>query len=428
MISRDAFGARAVALNGLSNVLRRRLALDDALDLSGLEEERERGFARLLVATTLRRLGQIDALIAHCLKDPLPAKASLAQDILRMGVAQLVFLEVPPHAVVDTAVNMAKAAKLTAHQKLINAVLRRISREGRALADAQDAPRLNTPPWMWQSWSAAYGAATARAIGEAHLHEAPLDISVKGDPALWAGPLEAEILPGGTLRRAAGGQVSALPGYAEGAWWVQDAAAALPARLLGDITGKRVADLCAAPGGKTSQLAAAGARVTALDRSEKRLDRLMKNLDRLDLWAEVVTADAAVWRPDSPLDAVLLDAPCSATGTLRRHPDALWLKHPADIAKLAATQDRLLLAALDMLKPGGTLVYCTCSLQYEEGAERIDALLAGHAPARRIPITAADLGGWSEGVTAVGDLRSLPCHMAEKGGMDGFFAARLERL
>jgi 16S rRNA (cytosine967-C5)-methyltransferase len=426
-LSRAHFGARAAALEALTKVLRRRLPLDEALDPSGLEE-RDRGFARLLAAATLRRLGQIDALLARCLEHPLPAKAALAEDILRLGALQLVFLAVPPHAAVDTAVEMARGAGLSAHVKLVNAVLRRLSRDGRAWAAEQDEARLNTPDWLWDSWMTAYGEPTCRAIALAHLAEPPLDLSVKSDPEAWAARLEAELLPTGTLRRAPGGQIAELPGFNEGGWWVQDLAAALPARLLGDLAGKKVADLCAAPGGKTLQLAAKGAEVIALDRSASRLERVSANLTRLGLSAEVVAADAATWRPKALLDAVLLDAPCSATGTLRRHPDAAWTKRPEDVAKLAVTQSRLLAAALEMLKPGGVLVYCTCSLQRSEGVQRIEALLSGGAPARRLPIAANELGGLAELLTPAGDLRSLPCHLGEKGGMDGFYAARLERL
>lgn len=428
LFSRQLFGARAVAVEALSTVLRRHQSIDEALDLSEIADERDRGFARLLLATTLRRLGQIDALIDACLEHPLPTRAAMAHDLMRLGVAQLLFLNTPAHAAIDTAVEMAKAAGMTGLEKLVNAILRRLSREGRDMLAAQDAERLNSPDWLWQSWCTAYGEDTARAIARAHQGEAPLDLSVKGDAALWAERLEADLLPTGSLRRHQGGLVPTLPGYDEGAWWVQDAAAALPARLFGDVTGKHIADLCAAPGGKTAQLAAAGAIVTALDRSAKRLTRLGDNLDRLALTAEVITADAAQWTPSALLDGILLDAPCSATGTLRRHPDALWNKHPDDIAKLTVTQDRLLRAAIDMLKPGGLLVYCTCSMQPEEGIERIDALLADGVPVRRVPIQANEIGGLTELLTSAGDLRTLPCHLAEQGGLDAFYAARLERL
>lgn len=419
--------ARHAALEGLAGVLRRHHGLDETLSVDGLDD-RDRAFARLLLATALRRLGQIDALIAHCLDRPLPPKAATVQDILRLGAVQLLFLGVAPHAAVDTAVRMTREAHADAHAKLVNAVLRRLDREGAALVADQDAARLNTPPWLWESWSVAYGETLCRAIAEAHLVEAPLDISVAADAVAWADRLAALRLPTGTLRRTAGGVISQLPGFEDGAWWVQDAAAALPARLLGDVREKRIADLCAAPGGKTAQLAAAGGRVVALDRSARRLERLKDNLSRLHLDAEIVTADATGWRPEAPLDAVLLDAPCSATGTLRRHPDAAWTKRPEDVAKLSATQARLLAAAAEMVAPGGLIVYCTCSLQPEEGGERIDAVLADGAPLRRRPITPEEIGGLGELITPCGDLRSLPCHLGEKGGMDGFFAARLERL
>jgi 16S rRNA (cytosine967-C5)-methyltransferase len=239
--------------------------------------------------------------------------------------------------------------------------------------------------------------------------------------------LQAELLPTGSLRRAAGGAIDVLPGFAEGAWWVQDAAAALPARLLGEVAGRPVIDLCAAPGGKTLQLAAAGARVTAIDRSAPRLERLRQNLARLGLHADVLAADAAEYRPPEPAAAVLLDAPCSATGTIRRHPDVARTRRPGDLAALAGVQDRLLDAALAMLRPGGLLVYCVCSLQPEEGPARIDALLQRDTGVERLPIAAAEIGGLAAAITADCDLRTLPSHWAEIGGLDGFFACRLRR-
>ena len=314
------------------------------------------------------------------------------------------------------------------YKGLVNAVLRRLAREGQALAAGQDAARLNTPDWLWASWSAAYGAETTRAIAEAHLADPPLDLSVKRDAEAWAERLGARVLPTGALRLPPGtGDVARLPGYDDGAWWVQDAAAALPARLLGEVAGRRVLDLCAAPGGKTAQLAAAGAEVTAVERSEARLGRLRDNLARLGLAAATVTADAAEWRPPAPAEAVLLDAPCSATGTLRRHPDIAHLKGPEQLSALTALQDRLLAAALGMVAPGGLLVYAVCSLQPEEGPQRIAALLSGGAPAARIPVEPGELDGLEELVTPEGDLRTLPCQLAEAGGMDGFYTCRLRR-
>jgi 16S rRNA (cytosine967-C5)-methyltransferase len=292
----------------------------------------------------------------------------------------------------------------------------------------QDAPRLNTPDWLWRSWAASYGEATARAIATAHLKEAPLDLTLRYDAEAWSEKLQGNLLPTGTLRRSAGGSVMALPGYAEGAWWVQDAAAALPARLFGEVQGREIIDLCAAPGGKTAQLACAGARVTAVDRSARRVERLVANFDRLALPIEAVAADALTWRPPEQVEMVLLDAPCTTTGAIRRHPDVPHLKLPEDVARLAVVQDNLLRAAIDMLRPGGTLVYCTCSLEPEEGPHRIDALIRGGAPVERRTIEPEEIGAEPDWITAKGDLRTLPCHFAEYDGVDGFFSSRLTKL
>ena len=422
---------RAAALDLLDSVLAGKRPLDEALDthprLDRLDA-RDRAFARMLAATTLRRLGQIDDLLDRCLEKPLTGKARPALDLLRLGTCQLVFLGTPPHAAVSTAVDLAEARRLGPYKKLVNAVLRRIAREGAAMAATQDAARLTTPDWLWQSWSKTYGEATCRAIAEAHLKEAPLDLTVKNDPVGWAATLGATLLPTGSLRLAEGrGTIQDLPGFGEGAWWVQDAAAALPARLLGPVDGKRVLDLCAAPGGKTAQLAAAGARVTAVDRSTKRLHRLTGNLMRLGLSAATVAADAATWRPTTPADAALVDAPCSATGTIRRHPDIPRLKGPDDVAAMATLQVRLLTAAVDMVRPGGILVYCVCSLQPEEGPAVVRKVLESGVPVEPVPILAAEVGGLDQLLDREGRLRTLPCHLPGAGGLDGFFIARLRR-
>lgn len=420
--------ARQAALDLVYSVLRRKRPLDDAIDenpsmrqLSG----RDRAFARLLVATTLRRLGQIDALIALCLSTPLPPRAAAVHDVLRLGIAQLLFLRTPAHAAVATSVDLVHSRGFLSHKGLVNAVLRRLSVEGAERAEAQDAARVNTPDWLWQSWTRSYGENTARAIATAHLKEAPLDLTLRHDAQGWCGKLQGTLLPTGTLRRPAGGSVVALPGYSEGAWWVQDAAAALPARLFGDLAGREVVDLCAAPGGKTAQLASAGAQVTAVDRSPRRLERLLANFGRLDLPIEAVAADALTWRPSRPIDAVLLDAPCTTTGAIRRHPDVPHLKLPEDVARLSAVQQNLLLAAIEMLRPGGTLVYCTCSLEPEEGLQRVEAVLRGGLPVMRQPIDPDEIGADPDWITAQGDLRTLPCHFAAYDGVDGFYCARL---
>jgi 16S rRNA (cytosine967-C5)-methyltransferase len=364
-------------------------------------------------------------LIAECLSTPLAPRAAAVHDILRLGIAQLLFLRTPPHAAVATSVDIAHSRGFMSHKGLVNAVLRRLSIEGSACIEAQDAPRLNTPDWLWRSWIRAYGEATARAIATSHLKEAPLDLTLRNDADTWCAKLQGILLPTGTLRRAAGGSLVSLPGYAEGAWWVQDAAAALPVQLFGDLAGRNVVDLCAAPGGKTAQLAAAGAQVTAVDRSTRRLERLVANLERLALPIEAVAADGLTWRPPQPVDAVLLDAPCSTTGAIRRHPDVPHLKLPDDVARLTVVQDNLLHAAIEMLRPGGMLVYCTCSLEPEEGVERIAALFAAGAPVARRAIEPGEIGVEPQWITPTGELRTLPCHFSEYDGIDGFFCARL---
>ncbi|MBT5413885.1 MAG: MFS transporter [Rhodospirillaceae bacterium] len=422
-------GARMVARDLLIAILERGRFLDEAMAANGefaALSARDRGFARLIAVTVLRRLGQIDALLAHCIARPLPRKEEEARAALRMGAAQLLFLDTPAHAAVGETV-----ATVPPHVRgLVNAVLRRLGREGAEGIAGQDAARLNCPDWLWQSWTAAYDEAGARAIAEAHLAEPPLDLTLR-DPATaadWATRLGGQALPGGTLRLTGAGAVPELAGFAEGAWWIQDRAATLPARLLGGVAGQRIVDLCAAPGGKTLQLAAAGARVMAVEASEQRLQRVTENLARTGLQAETVAADGRVWRPDTPVDAVLLDAPCSGTGAIRRHPDIQRIKGPEDPVRMAAVQDALLDAAIQMVRPGGRIVFCTCSLQPEEGPDRIAALLARGAPVRRIPIAAGELPGLAEAATAEGDLRTLPGMAAAEGGLDGFYAVRLERL
>jgi 16S rRNA (cytosine967-C5)-methyltransferase len=411
--------ARAAAAHLIDAVLRGRRTLDDAmgvvLALRSLEP-RDRGFARMLAATVLRRLGTLDALLAKCLDKGNPPQPVVAA--LRLGAAQLLFLGTPAHAAVGETVDLAPP-KL---RGLANAVLRRIARDGNALLAEIDQDRADTPDWLWSLLVEGYGEARARAIAAAQRKEPPLDLSVKSEPALWAERLGAVLRPSGSLRLEEAGPVPDLPGFEDGAWWVQDEAAALPARLLGDVSGKRVLDLCAAPGGKTLQLAAAGAKVVAVDQNAKRLDRLVENLARTGLAAEIVAADAAKWRAPRPFPFVLLDAPCTSTGTLRRHPEIAHLKTEADAAKLVSAQDKLLDAAAAATAPGGTLVYAVCSLDPREGSARIAAFLARHRDFARVPITPAELGGRAELIDAAGDLATDPTH-----AMDGFHAARLQR-
>ena len=419
--------ARIAAQDILGEVLRRRRPLDaaqDAILVGANLDPRDAGFARAIASETLRRFGQLDALIKTFIpKAPPPHRSGPTLEILLAGACELLFLDVAAHAAVDAANNLAARDKKAVHFKpLINATLRRSAREGREAIAAQDE-RLAAPDWLWARWRETFGEDTARAIIRAHLAKPPLDIQSKA-------PFEipgARALPNGMPRLDDSGRIEDLPGFADGAWWVQDFAASLPAHLLGDVRGHTVIDLCAAPGGKTAQLAAKGANVIAVEREAARLARLKDNLERLHLSATTVEADARDYQPETPAPFVLLDAPCSATGTIRRHPDLPWIKSAADINLCAAGAGELLDAAAEMVAPGGVLVFAVCSLEPEEGAEQIAAFLASRDDFARAPIAGSEVFAMRELLTADGDLRTLPCHMAELGGMDGFYAARLKR-
>ena len=431
--------ARRIAADILDGVLHKHRTLDDQLDGAGAHPglknlaDRDRALMRRLVATILRRLGTLGHVLSRLLDRGIPTDAPRAQSALLIGAAQILWMDVPDHAAVDLSVRLVQSDRRAAkYAGLVNAVLRRCAREGQPLIDEVKAQTLDIPPWLLARWIAHYGESTAREIAVALAHEPSLDITVKSDAAQWATRLHGETLPTGTVRTLLQGSVTMLPGFAEGDWWVQDAAAALPARLFDDIAGKRIADLCAAPGGKTAQLVQAGARVTAVDRSPTRMTRLRDNLARLSMQAEAVVTDAAEWQGGDHaggFDGILVDAPCSSTGTIRRHPDVAWLRQEADIGAMSALQKRLLQKAVTLLRPGGTLVYCTCSLEPEEGEQAIAALLAAESAVRRVPIESSEVAGLGEILTADGDLRTLPCHLPHQdprlSGLDGFYAARL---
>jgi 16S rRNA (cytosine967-C5)-methyltransferase len=425
--------ARRAALAALRRVVDDGQPLDQAFEgAHGFKtlSTRDRGFARLLVATALRRRGELDALIDALVERPLPRAARVIHHALALGIAQIVFLKTPAHAAVDTSVRLAAKLGGGRFRGLVNAVLRRVVREGEGLGTQLDGPRLNMPDWLCQICETAYGAEATGHIAEAHLSEPPLDLTPRNAdaaPAL-AEQLDAELLPTGSLRRKPGGAIEDLPGFEDGTWWVQDAAAALPARLFPDAKDKRILDLCAAPGGKTMQLAAAGPNVTALDLSAGRLQRVRENLTRVGLEASLVTADGRNYDPGTTFDGVLLDAPCTATGTVRRHPDIPYTKTVADADKLMALQDALLDQAGRLVATGGMLVYAVCSLDPREGEARIAGFLSRHPNYRQVGVDAEALGGTSDWITKDGALRTQPFHMAEKGGMDGFFAARLQHL
>lgn len=411
--------------------------LDPLLDTGRLAERyqrldpRDRAMARAITATTLRRHGQIVDAIGRYLERPLPEDIGLLRAILETATAQILFMGIADHAAVAIAVDLADGDRdCRPFKGLVNAILRRVAREKEIILADQDPVALDAPGWLYERWVEAYGADVARGIAEMHLQEPSLDLTVKSDAEGWAKRLGGLVLPTGSVRVPAQGAVERLDGYEEGQWWVQDTAATLPVRLLGDVADKKVADLCAAPGGKTALLAHLGAKVTAVDQSYHRMGRLERNLHRLGLSAIPIVADATEWI-GGPFDMILLDAPCSATGTLRRHPDAAFLKGPGGLAALVALQRRLIDQAIRSLKPGGLLVYSTCSLEPEEGPDQIRRLTLIDAPVDRVPVTSDEVFGLSELITAEGDVRTLPIHLPNAdprlAGMDGFFAARLRR-
>jgi 16S rRNA (cytosine967-C5)-methyltransferase len=422
--------SRRLAWTVTSEILRRPAGLDEIWEVPAKAASlpaRDEALARAIVTVTLRRLGTLRRAVSERLAKSSPDARLTA--LLLNAAAQILFMDVPDHAAVDTTIALARRdRRLERYAGLANAVLRRIGREREEILAALDPLADDTPDWLRERWIAAYGEGAARSIADAHGRETGLDVTVREDAEAWAEKLGGRVLPTGSVRLENRDRVRDLPGYAEGRWWIQDAAAAIPARLLRVRPGERVADLCAAPGGKTAQLAAAGAEVVAIDRSDKRLARLRENLDRLGLTAEIRVSDA-LNLGDETFDAVLLDAPCTATGTIRRHPDVAWTKRPVDVVRLADLQSRLLDKAAALTAPGGRLVYCTCSLEPEEGENQAAAFLARHPRFVREPVTADEVGGLSGLVTREGDLRTRPSDMLGDGedapaGLDGFFAAR----
>ncbi len=419
----EARQAAGVLLNA---ALEGRGGLDAALsfrEVAGLPAP-DRAFARAVAMAALRRLGEIDQILDRRLQKAPPAAV---RTILRIALAQTLVLETPAFAAVSTAVKLAERdPKTRPYKNLVNAVLRGVGRDGPGLTTAES----NLPDWIAARWRATYGEAALAGLALAAREEPPTDLSVRPgvDPAAVADAVDGEVLPGGAVRTGRRGDISTWPGFEDGSWWVQDAAAAVPVRLLEPRPDETVADFCAAPGGKTLQLAAAGASVVALDRSDKRLNRLRQNLQRTGLEAEIVVTPAEDWDDPRAFDAVLLDAPCTATGTFRRNPEVLRATRPADVAKLADVQHRLLDAAAERVKPGGRLVYCVCSLEREEGETQIIAFLRRNPAFRTAPADPAALGAPVEALTSEGWLRILPSMWAEKGGLDGFFVARLDRV
>lgn len=434
---RMAAGAAISGILATGKTVDERLAADR---ISNKFEPRDAALLRSIVVAAMRRLGTIRLVLDRFIEKRPPRKAQALEGILIAAVAQILFLDVPDHPAVDLAVRAAKYDSATApYAALTNGVLRNVIRQRDELLAVAD-PFADTPGWLAAHWTAAWGSEAAEKIALAHRQEPTFDLTVIGDPADWAQRLGGIVLPTGSVRLRERTPVEEIEGYADGQWWVQDAAAALPARLIAAQRGEAIADLCAAPGGKTAQLAAAGARVVAVDRSAERLKRLGDNLRRLRLDADVRASDALNFQ-GGPFDAILLDAPCTATGTIRRHPEIAWNKRQSDLASLAELQSKLLDRAVSLLRPGGRLVYSTCSLEPEEGEKQIAALLRRNPDIQRAPVSlqeivsdpdAAAACGMTEWLTPEGAVRILPYYLLHEeprlSGIDGFYMVRLVRI
>lgn len=432
--------ARVAAARLLAAIVDKHVSLDGLTDKTGGNpaflalDTRDRALVRGILMTALRFRNSIEALITARLDRPLPENARMLSHILHVAAAQILFLDIPDRAAVDLAVTHASGDPRTKrYSGLVNAVLRRIGERKERALPAVLKKTADTPDWLRRRLITAYGAQKTARIVEMHRREAPLDITVKSDSEGWAKRLGGIVMPNGTIRLSrVDGPITELAGFAEGAWWVQDAASSFPARLFGDISGKRVCDLCAAPGGKAAQLASAGARVTAVDISENRLKRLKQNMDRLGLAVEMVKTDAAKYEPDRPFDAVLVDAPCSSTGTIRRHPDVAWVKSDEDVTRLAEVQARLLSYAIGLAIRGGRIVFSNCSLDPREGEALVENLLKTDKRVVSDPLLAGEIAGMDEFITPAGTLRTTPAdwpnELPRLAGLDGFFAARLRRI
>lgn len=415
---------RLAAGHLLHLVLDKRRTLDEAMaadEAFNALEGADRAFARAIASSALRHLGWIDRGVAPLISRPLNATGAEIRALIRAGAAQLWFMDVPPHAAVSETVEAARVwPPARSGGSFLNAALRRVSETPSPAG--RMSPLALWPDWLAAALERAYGTEAAEALARAQLDEPRLHLSAKTDAVAVAEATGGGLLADGTVELA-GAAVDTLPGYSAGDWWVQDAAARLPARLLAPEPGERILDLCAAPGGKTLQLAAAGAEVTALDRSRPRLERLKENLARTGLHADVIVADGEAWTPPAAFPKILLDAPCSALGTLRRHPEGAWIKTKADAGRFPAVQARLLAAAAGMLVPGGTLIYCVCTPLPAEGADVVEAAINQGLLTRR-PVQPGEIPGFEPCLTAAGDVLTLP---VPGRNHDAFYIARLVR-
>ena len=430
---------RQAAAKILAAVIDRKTPLDGMLDYdSGNPAYRalsdaDRALVRAILNTALRHLPRIEAILGSLVQTPLPDGARALHHVLVAAATQILYLDIPDHSAVDLAVEQAQTdPRNRRFASLVNAVLRRLAREKtELLATTRSQPVI--PAWFHARLADVYGPVHAQAISEAQLEPPAIDLTVKSDAEQWAERLGGWVLPTGSVRLASfSGSVAALEGFDDGAWWVQDAAASIPARMFGDLGGKSVVDLCAAPGGKTAQLALAGAAVTALDQSASRLRRLQSNMDRLGFQVRTLESNLLDFKPGEGFDGVLLDAPCSSTGTIRRHPDVLWTKGPADIAKLAALQEKLLRHAIGLARPGGRIVFSNCSLDPSEGEEVVARVLSDRSDVILEPIDPAHWPWLEDAISPEGAFRAtpamLPATEGRPGGLDGFYAVVLRRI
>jgi len=421
--------ARVVALDILSNVIRNKKPLTRLFDsLDDNIEARDRAFIYLLVLTTLRHIGEIDHALGLFLKKK---PDGMTQDILRLGVSQIIFIGSSPHAAVDTSVKLAQNLGREGLSGLVNAVLRKVSTNRQKIISRKYSPFINTPDWLQESWETAYGKDEAIKISQSHMFDPLIDITFKYPELneLKENGLESLILPNGSLRIRKPKRVNELPGFKEGNWWVQDAAAVYPAKILLWALGAskaNIVDLCAAPGGKTMQLSAAGHSVTSVDISASRMQILKENLFRTNLSADCVVVDFLKWRPERLFDAVLLDCPCSSTGTIRRNPDIALTKCYDDIIRYSQSQKLMIKRALQFLVPGGFIVYACCSIQSEEGPDVIKSILKDNN-INILPIDCNALQIESSWIDEIGAIRTLPFYWSDRGGMDGFYIALLQK-
>ncbi len=431
--TKDVLASRNIAVELLHSVLKQGNTVDIAISrhagYSNLPPK-ERSFCHHLTMTTLRYKGALSALLQQFLRKPLKNNLFNIQLCLLIGACQILLMNVPAHAAVDTSVTLAKRYN-TAFAALVNAVLKQISANGHNWWCEQPIESINMPKWLWRCMTDCYGNDDARLIAGAFLQEPALDITIKCSKQMdkWQQELQLTSLPFGSMRYNGGARdIDKWPGFQQGEWWVQEVAASLPVKLMGNVNNRLVLDACAAPGGKTAQLAAAGAQVVAVDKSKSRLNRLQENLQRLHLThnVQVVTADLLHWHNKQLFDIILLDAPCSATGTIRRNPELLWQRTAQDISRLVLLQQQLIEKVTLWLKPGGMLMYSVCSIMPQEGEEQIAKLIKKGMLVLE-PFRECELHKHPELLTAAGELRILPYHFAQYGGIDGFYIARLRK-